>query len=235
MSETLRFSLEQRIWHLLMLKTFFEKEIGISNGKMGILLALVEYNRLYPNKVYEEYIDNLIDNVWENIHQSLPIDFASGLSGIGWGVDFLLYHKIIGGSSTELCKEIDERIMQTDPRRMADWSFENGLGGIMHYVLMHLGSALLQGDELPFDDTYLHDLYQAVIEVDPGKTDKKFQNDAKQYVGFYLRKEIPKLSFSLEGLVDGMTVNESKLSNYPLGLKQGLAGVLIKRTVLNCV
>lgn len=125
--------------------------------------------------------------------------------------------------------------MQTDPRRMTDWSFENGLGGIMHYVLMHLGSALLQGDELPFDDTYLHDLYQAVIEVDPGKTDKKFQNDAKQYVGFYLRKEIPKLSFSLEGLVDEMTVNESRLSNYPLGLKQGLAGVLIKRTVLNCV
>lgn len=60
MSEALRFSLEQRIWHLLMLKTFFEKEIGISNGKMGILLALVEYNKLYPNKVYEEYIDNLI-------------------------------------------------------------------------------------------------------------------------------------------------------------------------------
>lgn len=235
MSEALRFSLEQRIWHLLMLKTFFEKEIGISNGKMGILLALVEYNKLYPNKVYEEYIDNLIDNIWENIHQSLPIDFANGLSGIGWGVDFLLYHKIIGGSGTELCKEIDERIMQTDPRRMTDWSFENGLGGIMHYVLMHLGSALLQGDELPFDDTYLHDLYQAVIEVDPGKTDKKFQNDAKQYVGFYLRKEIPKLSFSLEGLVDEMTVNESRLSNYPLGLKQGLAGVLIKRTVLNCV
>lgn len=235
MKKAVAFSLEQRIWHLLMLKTFFEKEIGISNGKMGILLALVEYNRIYPNETHEKYVDVLIDNIWDNIHQSLPVDFASGLSGIGWGVDFLLFHKVIGGSGTELCKEIDERIMQVDPRRMTDRSFENGLGGILHYVLMHLGSALLQGDELPFDEVYLHDLYQAVVEVDLEKTDKKFQNDAKQYVGFYLRKEIPKLSFSLEGLVGDITINESRLSDYPLGLKQGLAGVLIKRIEPNSI
>lgn len=233
MDQNVEFSFEQRIWHRLMLNTFFEKEIGLSTGKMGILLALVEYNDLYPNEIYEEFIDDLIDHIWENIHQSLSYSFADGLCGIGWGVEYLLEHKKIKGSGVELCEEIDEKIMQIDPRRMTDISIENGLGGILYYVLAHLRNALLQRDELPFDTTYLHDLYYAVVKHDLEKVDKKFQNAVQQYLNFYFSKTIPELSFSLIGLIDEVTVNESKLCDYPLGLKSGLAGILIKRTILN--
>ena len=39
------FSPEQRICHSLMLNVYCIKEVGIMSGKMGVLLALMEYNR----------------------------------------------------------------------------------------------------------------------------------------------------------------------------------------------
>lgn len=223
------FTLEQRILHALMLRTTFLDDLGILSGKMGVLLALVEYQKRHPHKVYEDFIDELIDHVWAKMHNELPIGFAKGLSGIGWGIEFLIHHEIIEGTGIDLCYEIDEKIMAADPQRISDVSMESGLEGILHYALIHIQNALLQGGDLPFDSRYLHDLYQAVCNLDSRNISNELQSYIAMYADFYLNKKEPALSFSLRPLASGCAIADTdSLKDCPLALKGGLAGLLLE-------
>lgn len=211
-----------------MLKTFFMEDLGVFSGKMGVLLALVEYQKRNPQKVYENFINELIDHIWANTHNHLSVGFADGLSGIGWGVEFLIHHEIIEGSGIELCSELDDKIMQTAPQRITDLSLENGLEGLLYYALLHIQNALLQESNLPFDSRYLYDLHQALSNLDAGAISKNMQFYIEMYTGFYLYGIAPVLSFSLETFARGCVITGSdSLTNYPLGLKDGLSGLLL--------
>lgn len=224
----LTFSLEQRILHALMLRTFFLEDIGLFSGKMGVLLALVEYQKRHPHKVYEDFIDELIDHIWAKIHNELSIGFADGLCGIGWGVEFLIHHEIIEGSGIDLCSELDEKIMLTDPRRITDLSVENGLEGLLFYALLHIQNALLRGSALPFDSRYLRDLHQTISDLDSEVISKDMQYYIEMYTDFYLYDKAPALSFSLEAFARGCVITSSNsLKDYLIGLNGGLAGLLV--------
>lgn len=222
------FKLEQRILHALMLRTFFLEDIGLFSGKMGVLLALVEYQKRHPQKVYEDFIDELIDHIWAKMHNELSIGFANGLCGIGWGVEFLIHHKIIEGPGIDLCSELDEKIMLTDLQRITDLSLENGLEGLLLYALLHIQNALLQGTTLPFDSRYLRDLHQTIGGLDFGVIGKNMQHYIDMYTNFYLYDKVPTLSFSLETFASGCTITGSdNLMNYPIGVNGGLSGLLL--------
>ena len=131
--------------------------IGLLDGKMGIALVLAHYARCRGKKKLEHAADFLVENVMNQLTTTVSIDFANGLSGIGWGIEYLIQNNYMKGCGADILQDLDERIMQVDVTRIKDWSLDKGLLGILHYVLYHLqganksGSSVLEDNELLYN------------------------------------------------------------------------------------
>ena len=129
----------------------FCSDIRLIRGKIGHILYIFIYTRYYGNIRY--------------VHTSLPITFADGLCGIGWGIEFLKKRKFIEGNTDEILVEIDRIVMERDLRRMSDHSFETGLEGIVRSVRSRLDSSSDENRSL-FDPVYWDDLDGACRNAD---------------------------------------------------------------------
>lgn len=218
----------ESIIHHLMIKSAEVKDLGLFHGKMGIVIVFYELGRKYDNEVYSMYAGELLDQIFENIHKKLSIGFESGLSGIGWGLEYLIHNKFVEASSIEVCEEIDLHLMSIDIRRIQDLTFEKGLCGLLYYVVSHLKNCLLQKSILPFDELYLHDIYQRLNQLN--LEDKSLLvNISQQYFSFYKSKDLD-YQFSLLPIQETITDFEMKnLELYSLGIRNGLAGYLINQ------
>lgn len=217
----------ERIMHHLMLNAYFIPDIGFFHGQMGVALTMSEYSRHVNNEIYFDVASYLLDNIMEKINENLIFSFASGLSGIGWGVEYLIQNGFVEGEGVEICEEIDQKIMKTDPRRIVDMSLDTGFEGILHYVVYHLQGAFKQNIRLPFDERYLSDLYAVCKLLKEQKNDINMLLDI--YIDFYTTRTIKGYNMLITDFVTAESTGLSeKLSSYPLGLKDGLAGKLLK-------
>ena len=137
-----------------MLKSNFLDEIGLFDGKMGITVFFYHYARHTGSDVYADYAGDLLDDVWGHLHNRLPDTFGSGLTGIAWGIEYLIQNKFVSGNSNEICEDMDAHIMHIDPRRMTPQFIEKELEGFLHYVLIRISSSIKQQNGLPFDEMY---------------------------------------------------------------------------------
>ncbi len=101
-----KFNDTERIIHHLMLHSYFISDIGLLHGQMGVILALSEYSKHTGNPVYFEAASYLLDNVLEKINKELPFSFSSGLSGIGWGIEYPIQEGFVEGESDEICSGV---------------------------------------------------------------------------------------------------------------------------------
>lgn len=219
----------KNILHWILLRLSMEKEVGLFHGKMGIVLFLSHYFKYNGDQVYEDIANELMEELCEEIHCESPIGFASGLSGIGWGIEYLLQNNFFEGDSLELCEEIDEKIIAIDPRTITDFSLDTGLEGLLHYILMHIKGNINQCSQYPFDKIYLERLYNttsAILKNDKITNDLKILCDI--YVAYYENRVLlnysPKLTFFIE---DNKISMDDNFIELPLGLRNGLSGFLL--------
>lgn len=207
------FTIEQKIVHHLILQNSFVKDLGLLHGKMGIALFFFEYGKYTGCDVYTDIGEELLDDIWKQIHTELSFHFDSGLSGIGWGIEYLLQNRFIEGNSNEVCEEIDRIVMQTDLRRLDDPNLDTGLEGIYYYVSARMQGAFFQKSLLPFDKYYREDL--------------AFMNPLfkmEDLTVFYDRYPVSVYSF-----LNSIPITEDSYTSASLGLKEGLAGFLLKQ------
>jgi len=225
----MEFTLEQQVIHQLLLRSSIERDIGLYNGKMGLILFFYHYFKANNKAVFEDTANELMEELEEDIHVGLTISFSSGLSGIGWGIEYLIQNNFVEGDSLEVCEEIDKKIMEKDPRRITDYSLETGLEGLLHYVLAHIKGVMAQHSKLPFDEIYLKDLYQAASII-PGNSElsEDFKNVSRQYLHFYDTGMGFNYSFKLPSFIEVLKIDKEKLAEFPLGLKNGLSGYMLK-------
>ena len=95
---------------------------------------------------------------------------------------------------------------------------------------MHICGALQQKQALPFDRLYLDDLHTALKTVE-GMNGKQMNDFVKQYNDFYLFDKTPILPLSLKGLVGTKQLQVESIVHLPIGLNNGIAGLLLKRTI----
>ena len=76
----------RRIANVLLINASFIDNPGLLNGKMGISIFFYRYGRYLDNKIYTDYAGEIIDEIYEEIAINTPLNFASGLTGIGWGI-----------------------------------------------------------------------------------------------------------------------------------------------------
>jgi hypothetical protein len=93
---------KQRIINLLLLHSSFMNDLGLLNGKMGISIAFFHLFRETGNVVYENYAGELIDEIYEEINVSSSWNFADGLAGIGYGIEYLVSNKFIDADTSVL-------------------------------------------------------------------------------------------------------------------------------------
>lgn len=137
---------------------------SLMNGQMGVAIFFALLSKASENHWYEEFADELLENVCYNLSNQLPIDFAHGLCGIGWGIEFLKYRGFIEDDTDEILSEIDAAVMERDVRRINDASLETGLLGIHAYVTSRVNTTRVDSDFNPFDSRYISELNEAIAK-----------------------------------------------------------------------
>lgn len=102
----------QQIANVLLINSSFIDNLGLLNGKMGIAIFFYQYARFTNSEIYEKYAGELIDEIYEEISFATPIDFASGLTGIGWGIEYLVQNGFVEANTDEAMAEFDNHIFR---------------------------------------------------------------------------------------------------------------------------
>lgn len=153
-----------RIANHLILNTSFLDNLGLYHGKMGIVLFFAHYAKYTGNSLYDDFAGELLDEIYEEIDDGLPIDLENGLCGIGWGIEYLLQNGFMEGDSDEILSGIDKKIMQWDIQRLNNLSIENGLQGVSIYINVRMKGHKHGGNRSIFDKGYLSNWKKCVVK-----------------------------------------------------------------------
>jgi len=215
----------QRIARYLMLHSSFTDNIGLLNGKIGIALFFYHYSRFTKRKVYSDFADELIEQIYKEIHINMPLDFENGLCGIAWGIGYLMRNGFIEGDPDEVLEDLDKRIMEWDVRRISDYSLETGLTGIACYVISRMVNRGKGNSNICSD--YIYDLIKAM-----NKNEKNINSSLIEPLENILNGSISTQSWNpVFDIIDKTKYNINKIfeSSRSLGLyKAGYAGIGLK-------
>jgi hypothetical protein len=103
----------RRIANVLLLNASFTDNIGLLNGKMGISIFFYKYGRYTGNKIFTDYAGELIDEIYEEICTNTSVDFANGLTGIGWGIEYMVENGFIDADTDEALADIDNAVYRS--------------------------------------------------------------------------------------------------------------------------
>lgn len=222
------FSFRQKILNQIILHSSQLKDFGLFSGRMGAILFLMNYARFSKDSRYEEIADELLDEIWEEIHNGLSITFESGLCGIGWGIEYLIQNCYVEGNSLDICEEIDQQIMIYNPAKIKDLTLEKGIEGILHYILIHLNGCLKQNSRLPFDRPFLAQLYDCSknITTDSQNVSPELVNMRNIFILFAEKGQRPCYTPSPLSFIKKIELPEESLHKSPIGLREGLCGYL---------
>lgn len=220
------FSLNQRVLHHVMCKTYEMSNYGLLDGTMGVCASLYVVSRRTNSKGLKNFADHLLSFCVGNLPVELGNGFSKGLLGIAWTMDYLLHYGFISGVSKEICEEIDHRIWQIAPLRL-DGSLKYGLKGVLHYVLAHACHNPKDSDA--FDAKFLMEISSAVQKLQEKEYDKELNVLHRNFIKWY--KGLPwKYEFHLKHFVElnSSKINMENFQKFPIGLTSGLCGYLIK-------
>lgn len=148
MIEKNNIQIEQTARHFLFFGSYL-RDIGLFNGKMGLMIFLFHYARHSNRNLYEDFAMELFEEICRDISIYTPIGLKNGLCGIGWGILYLSQNGFIEDNINEILEEIDERIMEYDLSRIKDMSLERGFSGMALYL-----SERLKDPSSPYDMEY---------------------------------------------------------------------------------
>lgn len=216
------FTKEQRALHKLIIDSIGVADIGLFEGKMGIILSLMTYSHRSKQRCIEDVADLLMEQVLGSITNVSPLSFSNGITGIGWGIEYLIQNGYMSGCGADICVEIDNKLMSCDIRRVDDFSLCHGIYGWLHYIVAHMQGANKCGRSV-FDGMYIKELRAKLKEYSEyNKTTDEFM---------ILRN-------AFEEVIDGATdsykfplgeivKNDMKFSLNNLSLQKGLAGYMM--------
>lgn len=137
----------QRIINVLLLNASFIDNLGLMHGKMGIAIYFFHLARETKNQIYEDYAGELIDEIYDEINETTPLNFENGLAGIGWGIEYLVQNGFVEADTDEVFEDIDNRLL------LARNQFEGiglltGLTGLGAYYLKRIQNPASSDDKV---------------------------------------------------------------------------------------
>jgi len=150
----------QRIARYLMLHTSHRDTLGLLNGKMGVAIFFFHYAEYMAEKVYKDFAGELIGEIYKEIHANYSCDFKAGLSGIAWGVEYLVYNQFVEGETDEILEDLDRQILERDVSRIQDNTLDTGLKGLTYYVISRCANREISNNIIP--EEYIYVLLKAL-------------------------------------------------------------------------
>ena len=210
------FSYNEMLLNQIVLHSFDNPdEIGLLKGQMGIVIADTRYARTHNIPLLEEAADKIFENIRYKALSLNNINFESGLSGIFWGIEYLVQKKILPGNTQDICLESDDRISRYDITAMTDFSLQTGLLGLWHYVWSRIQGNLSVGMTIPFPDSYIRNWLCILVE-NPS---------------FFPERSFERLYSASKGILEPVALDASPFINLPkeinnLSLQNGASGYL---------
>ncbi len=220
----------KRIARHLMLYSCFNHNIGLLNGKLGVVIFFYFYARYSKITYYDTFAGELLDEIYSEINVNNSVNFNDGLCGIGWGIDFLIRNKFVEGDVNEILVDIDKTIFYRDIEIIIDDNLKFDFKGHVSYVINRNFN-----DQKIFNKSYLlklHDLLQSSL----------FSED---YEAFLLKEElaniikgIPSVTrfCPLLNLIEKMDYNCNCIFNdkRPIGIENnGYTGIALNFLLMN--
>lgn len=146
-------------------------------GKMGGVIFFYNYARYSEKIYYSDFAEELLDSILSSVNINLPINMSTGLCGISWGIEYLISNRFIEGNSDEILQEIDNRVSEISPIRMHDFSFMEGLGGVLFYVNTRLQSVIRENNNYPFKSDFLEELAFVIRQDSDNKLNKTIKRN----------------------------------------------------------
>lgn len=103
-----------RIAKHLILNSSFMDELGLYNGKMGIVIFFAHYARYSRKAIYDHFADELIDEIYKGATINTSTNFETGLCGIAWGFDYLIYNGFVERDDDLILKEIYDVLEESE-------------------------------------------------------------------------------------------------------------------------
>ncbi len=198
--------------------------LGLLHGKMGIVIFFYHYSSFTKDKLYSRFAGDLLDDIYEEITTIYPLDFKDGLSGIAWGMEYLIRNKFVGGDPDELLENLDKRIIERDVRKITDTSLEKGLLGLGHYIIARYLPNQKISPVISMD--YVYELFISLVNNNSGSGEL---NEIAEVIKNILegRPVLFEPDKLLQTILPVKRVNPDKLigKQYPLGIKNGYAGI----------
>lgn len=131
--------------------------VDLWEGCMGLLIVLCEYEEYAGADEYTALAYELLKRIQSRMtpQSELPISFAHGVCGIGWGFIYIMRNNLVDMDFSKELSVIDQKVMERDPKRITDFSFQSGIGGILCYVTNRLFVLQEKRMEPTFDIKYL--------------------------------------------------------------------------------
>lgn len=205
------------------------EKVGLLYGRMGIIIFLYHYSREVSCSMYGKVAEYLLDKVCEDVLLYNNIDFATGLAGFGWGIEYLSQNGFIEGDTNDILKDFDCKIMEINPLRVSNLNLEYGLGGIVHYVISRLYTYENLKKEKPFDTPYLNDLYKKINLIIKDENTDHDSMDIFIKFKLYYENEVSIEKPSIYDVVSLIWPHREYIpSQFPMYLKGGNAGIGLK-------
>ena len=132
------FTTLERIVNILILNASFIDNLGLMNGKMGICIFFYHLALKTKSKIYEEFAGELLDEIYDEISIHTPLDFENGLTGIGWGIEYLVQNGFVDVNTNDTLSEIDNMVLKGILAKPLIINNDKELYGIGLYYLARL-------------------------------------------------------------------------------------------------
>lgn len=99
----------QKIANTLILYSYHVNNIGLLNGKTGIILFFYRYAKYTKNEYYSDFAGNMLDDVLK-ASGTISNDFENGLTGIAWTVNYLLKKDMVEGNINYILQDVDRKV-----------------------------------------------------------------------------------------------------------------------------
>ena len=221
-----------RLTRHLILNCHFAPNAGLLNGKMGGVVFFGRYAEHTGKAYFRQYAEELRDEVFDMVHENIPINFVDGLCGIGWGVEYLIQNSLMEGDSDDVLEDIDKKVIERDPLYIEDLSLHTGLRGVLMYVTARLTTARKDRHYAPFPGEYLERIQKRIALIPAADFENEpALKDAVLLFEKYTAGQTVNGS-DLPAITDefyGVSPENFKNLNYcPIGIYQGLTGVAFK-------
>lgn len=121
----------------LLLNGNFIQNTGLMHGKTGLTILFYHLAKANGNPAFENFANELVDDICTNLTSQMPADFENGLEGIGWGMEYLIQNGFLEADADEVLEEFDKQIfrkfLENTP---ANIGLLNGILGTGYYFLM---------------------------------------------------------------------------------------------------